>query len=476
MANGQADVAVGSLDGRDAAVRGRLQDLLLDNVADPGAGWQLCRQLGSPAVPLLRQMYSDQGPSLERRVTMLAAWFVACAPGDEERLLAGFEALEPKLEERVILGLLLALGPARGRRLPGFWTQLLGRHKQEPADILVIAANLAATRFLDPGTAPTVAEPDVGVLASMAFAGLPLPEVAVLPYWRASGSPPRYADLLWRGALLGRLREPQARLAEDRPLLERAQRLFDAAGEAAARTRAAAALLLGRAGVVRADSRPPGWDVVSWYAATPAGARNVQAWLQPVPAQLAEHPERLAVEYVMSRPLQTVVDDRAQWSAAPGIRRHVATALAFRLCGEAAPQPIEIEMPGVPEWFFVRWASGAKVKRDAAIDDPMLERLAALAEQDRLPRAVARTVLEEALWRWQSHPGWPLWQEQQALIRDLLLTGCVAGGMWRVHASIDAVYSPRGLKPESPMFGVAVRAFEFLSQPVPPIPPECRLQ
>src|SRR5262249_49114704 len=116
---------------------------------------------------------------------------------------------------------------------------------------------------------------------------------------------------------------------------------------------------------------------------------------------------------------------------------------------------------------------------EASLQDPLLEQAAQLAQEGRLPRAVARDVLEEALWRWRSHPGLGFWDAQRTLIRDLLLSGSLAGTKYEPQVPLRDRYLPSGLGSvgtQDAFFDIGVQAFDFLNRPTLPIPSECRLR
>jgi hypothetical protein len=240
--------------------------------------------------------------------------------------------------------------------------------------------------------------------------------------------------------------------------------------------RAAAALFLARIGEVRGDGPRPDWQLLQILASEPAGAAAMQAWLAPGPHGLNEDPRRIAVSYAMSRAPEVVIAEQQRWSLDPRIRTHVAVALAWRLLGEEQPRPIDVSLPAVPEWFFVRWASGAAADpRDAASESEILQRAARLAAAGRLPRPVLRQLLEEALWRWGSHPGLCMWENEAMVVRDLLLVGSLPGGKF-THASLEQRFRPGGLPPNNVLFDVAVALYDFLSRAPLPLPPEHRLR
>lgn len=461
----------------DARLRPRFEALLLESRSrDLAAGFELARSLGPGAAPLLWAMHAAEKSNARRRITMLCAAVFAEGPLGDDRVLAALEQEKTPLDDRLSSLFLAALGPVRERTQPQFWTRALGRNKQEPVQLLQVVALLASARW--PGVAATapaasLREGDPGVIAAALLAGAPVPDAVVQPYWKKN--PPPHAALVWRGAFLGRLLDRDADLDREQELLAHARDVLAMSGEVHATARAAAALVLGRAAAFDRDVRPD-WHVLQLFAGDRRAAASVPQWLSAAPNPLADDPTRLAVEYVLSRDVEAVIAERAQWGAAPTVRTHVALALAWRLCEAAAPTPIDWSLAEVPEWYLVRWASGVRATPDAEIADPVLAQAARLAAQDRLPRDVARRLFEEALWRLGSHPGLGLWQAHRDLVRDLVLSGSVPGSRYQIGLPDHQRYVPGGLRHEDDFFEVAVEAFEFLSRRVPPIPAECRLR
>jgi hypothetical protein len=467
---------VGVLAADDGRFRARFTELLIDvPTRDLAAGFQLARDLGPAAAPVLWRMHAAEKSNARRRITVLAAAILAEGAVGDDRTLAAIEADRTPPNDRLMTCYLLALGPTRARGQAEFWSRAFGLNKTEPVPWLRVAALLASARF--PGatdTAPAwlLRDDDPGVVAAALFAGAPVSDTLVQPFWRRD--PPAHASLVWRGALLGALtKEPRTEAAA--ALVAQAQERLQFAGEQYATAREASALLLGRAGAVRLDARPH-WRMLQLFAAESRSAAALHSWLSPSPQPLDDDPTRLAVEYVLSRSIDTVLADQKHWSTAESVRRHVATALAWRLCGESDPRTVEWSIAGLPEWFFVRWASGAAATVDGAIDDSVLDQAARLAAEGRLSKAAARRLLEEALWRWGSHPGLGLWVAQRQLVRDLLLAGSLPGNRYPVGLPDHLRYLPSGLGDENDFFVVAVELYEFLIRPVPPIPAECRLR
>ena len=113
----------------------------------------------------------------------------------------------------------------------------------------------------------------------------------------------------------------------------------------------------------------------------------------------------------------------------------------------------------------------------AVLDDPPLQAAVELAAAGRLPRAVMRNLLEEALWRWGSHPGLGMWENERMLLRDLVLVGSSSGGgKYQPQVRPHERYRPQGLGPDDPFFDIAVALYDFTSKPRPPMPPEYRLR
>lgn len=470
---------VGSLTSTDENFRVTFERLLLSGAdRDLERGWQLAMDVGQPAAPLLWEMVKDKKSNVGRRLIVLAAAVLAGGPGEDDRLFTWLDSQTTMLEERVLVGFLLAMGPRRTRPMPQFWSRCLGPSKATQP-ILGIAARLASARF--PGTdvgAPGIsADEDAGIAAATVYAGLPVPPGLATKLWNPRNAPDRHAEMFWRGALLGGLRnrseDPQVLAG----LLEHAREVMELQSDPYAPVRAAAALLRARANDTRPDGAPPDWRLLQLLASEPAAAERLQPWLSATPPGLNdEGPQRLAVCYVLSREPQVVIAERQQWGNDVRIRRHIAVALAVRLLAEPSPQPIDAVLPEVPEWFFVQWASGAKVRAELPFGDQALEAMARLAADNRLPRATARTALEDTLWRWQSHPGLGLFENERLLIRDLMLLGSRRGGKYVPSRSAHKLYQPAGIDKDHEFFNVAVPLWDFLSRPRLPMPAEYRLR
>jgi hypothetical protein len=246
-------------------------------------------------------------------------------------------------------------------------------------------------------------------------------------------------------------------------------------GEAMVLARAAAAAYRARAHDLRAEGDPldPRLLLVACSDLTTAAA--LAPWLGPTVLPRDDEPHRLAVAYVLSRPIAKVVAERDKWGADARINGPIATALAWRLLG-APSAPIDASVSELPEWNFVRWASGAPIDRTATCKDPQLQTALDLIADGRMPRAALRQVLEEALWRQGCHPGIAPWQQERLLVRDLLLSGSHAGGgKYLAHVQPDRRYYPTGLDRNDAFFTVAVALYEFSSRPRGPVPPEHRL-
>jgi len=467
---------VGVVADDDARFRRQFSQLLLESrTRDLGGGFELARSLGPPVASLLWSMHAAEKSDARRQVTMLAAAILAEGVVGDERVFAALERDRTQPRDLLMTCLLLALGPTRTRAQPAFWERVYGRNRQEPTQLLQVVALLASARF--PGAAPaapatSLRDPDPGVVAAGVFAGAPVADATVQMFWRKE--PPVHAQLVWRATFLAELQRGDPLAEVDAALLQRARTVVAMPGEVHAAARATAALLLGRARAFDRDVRPD-WRLLQLIAADSRAAVAVQQWLTAAPQLLAEDPARLAVEYVLSRTTETVLADSSAWSGERSIKRDVAVALAWRLCGETASKPVEWSVAGLPEWFFVRWASGARVTRETPIEDPALDQAARLCAEGRMPRDAMQRILEEALWRWGSHPGLGQWQAEREFVRDLVLAGSVPGNRYQVGLPDHLRYVPGGLRHEDDFFEIGVELYEFLSRRVPPVPAECRL-
>jgi hypothetical protein len=467
---------VGYVSPADGRARERFRTLLLVDNPQLEAGWQLAQQIGRTATPLLWDMLKDEKPSQQRRLALLMAIAQAGGPAEDDRILEYLEQIgknDDSVAERVLACLWMALGPDRARPVSKYWPRVLPR--RSPHQVLRIATNLAAARLGAAADAPRVLpEDDTGILASAAFAGIAVPESAAGLLMNPSAGD-RHADLFRRGALLGALRGGALEESGDRARVLASLRPFDADGQPDP-LRQVVALVRGRAQDARADGPQPPWHLLVLLAADPGSASQLQPWLRPEPSSLADDQPTLAVEYAFAHEPAIVVRDRGVWGEKPTVRHHVAVALALQLLRRRERLAVDATLPGVPEWFFVRWAGGGPARKDATIDDPELERAALLAEAGRLPLEAARTVLEEALWRWRSHPGRGLFDAERLLVRDLLLTGSHAGKEFRPSVAVERCYFATGIDQTDEFFRIAIRAFKFLGSPTPPIPPACRLR
>jgi hypothetical protein len=435
----------------DREFRTRFQDLLLDGqLRDHGPGWRLAQEIGRPAAPLLWEMHDRERSDVRRRLVLLVAAVLAGGPGEDERLLHAME--QGPLEEKVLGAMVMALGPRRERPVPGLWARIVGRQRS-PQPVLQVAAYLALARYPAASSgAPAPSDPEPGVVAAACAAGVAGVDRGP---WFPPAVPPRHAELVWRGTLLARAFDASDDFRDQAPV-QRAEAVFAMSGIAVHEARAAAALVLGRAGRLSSLGHRPRWELVESLVASAAAARALREWLPPVPTALDEDPRRLAVAYVRSR--------------------DVSQVLALPLLDGAGAPPLPPPPPGLPEWFWVSWAVGQPAERPAPAEDAVLEAAVDLALDGRLPRPAARALLEEALWRAEAHPGFPLWRAQRALVRDLLLTGSHPGTRFAPHLPLHERYQPKGLGPDDPAFEIAVACFDFLSRPRPPIPPECRMR
>lgn len=470
--------------GKDERVRDRFRQLLLAApTRDLAVGWQLAMDLGRPATPLLWEMLQAEKSNVESRLIVLAAAMLAGGVAEDARVFEWLDQQKPMLEERVLASMLMALGPMRTRSVPNFWTRCIGPTKS-PELLLSVAVRLASVRF--PGAdegAPSLQLDDPGLVAAAAFSGT-LPGGAFLggnagggsSHWWNLASPERHAELVWRGAMLRAARRWQPGAPAPEPSFEVARQMLQLGGELRAPVRTAATLLLAAGQQFRSEEPRLDWPLLQAAVADARTSERLAAWLPAKPQPRDEQPSRLAVAYVLSRPARTVVDERAVWGSEPAIRQHVAVALAFRLLGVESPQPVEATLPGVAEWQFVRFATGAPIERGAQPDDPQLRVALQLAADARMPRPALRTMLEEALWRWDSHPGVVPWHQERLLVRDLLLAGSAqGGGKYLPQVRADQRYVPGGLDRKDGFFNVAVQLYDFLAVPRAPVPAERRL-
>jgi len=471
----QGTGGVGWITQKDERIRERFRQLLLAApTRDLVAGWQLAQDLGRPVAPLLWEQLAVEKSNVESRLIVLAAAVLAGGLGEDDALLQWLDQQKPMFEERALAALLLALGPDRLRPVANVTGRCLGPARS-PEVLLQVAVRLASARFpgVEENGAPAVID-DAGSVAAAAFAGTPIP--LALRRWFAANCSERHAELAWRGLLLGAARRARPGVAAPDGLLDLARPLAAHGTEARGSLHSAAVWCLARHGALRADGPRLDWQLLQVAAADPRAGEALAAWFGSKPLPRDERPERLAVSYALTRPLQTVLDERTLWGSEVSVRAHVALALAFRLLGGAATPPIDASMPGLAEWQFVRFAVGAPIERGSLPEDPHLRVALQLASDGRLPRAALRTALEEALWRWGSHPGLVAWRLERLLVRDLLLSGSnLGGGKFLPHIRPDLRYTPGGLDRKDAFFEVAVALFEFLSVPRAPVPAEHRL-
>ncbi len=462
---------------RDERFRERFRQVLLAvPTQDLAAGWTLASDLGRPAAPLLWEMTAAESANVGPRLVVMAAAIFAGGPLEDERLFAWLERPKPMLEERVLVSMLLALGPKRIRAKTEFRSRVLGPNRS-PEQILGIAARLACGRFVgqDTGT-PLLLDDDPGIAAAAIYAGDDVPASIENRLWNLR-APERHAELFWRAAMLGGARQIAEHGAVSDVLLTRARDLMALPGDQFAAVRAAAATFRARARDLRADGPRPDWRMVQAMAIDVAGARALADWLGAGAQPRDEEPQRLAVAYVLSRDTDQVVAERGTWGADTRIAKHVAIALAWRLLGETAPSSIELQVPAAPEWAFVRWATGASIDAAGQIEDPQLRVALGLALNGRIGRDALRTALEDALWRWGSHPAQAVVEQERLLVRDLLLVGSNLGGSKYVpHIVTEQRYRPTGIGPDATFFRIAVAAYDFLARPRGPVPAEHRLR
>jgi hypothetical protein len=468
---------VGWIGPREDAFRDRFRQLLLAvPTRDLPAGWQLAADLGQPAAPLLWDMVRAEKSNAARRLTVATAAIAAGGTNEDERVFAWLDNQKAMLEERVLAAMLMALGPRRQRAPSDYWSRCFGPDRTVE-QILNIAARLASVRFPETAaTAPSVLDDDPGVAAATAYAGLPIGAPLATRLWNL-GDPPRHAELFWRGTMLAAAREAREGAPPGEVMLQRARRLSALAGQQHAAVRASAALLRMRANDQHTEGPRPEWRMLEIAAGSTQSARSLQGWLGPVPQPRDDEPQRLAVAYVLSRDPVEVVGDRSLWGTDARIRRHVAVALAWNLLGNSPAQPIDVDVPSLPEWGLVRWAAGGTLDDPTQIEDPQLQIAARVAAAGRMPREVMRGVLEEVMWKWGSHPGLGAWELERQLIRDLLLVGSnIGGGKYQPHVRPEQRYRAAGIGPDAVFFEIAVAWFDFSAQPRGAPPAEYRLR
>ncbi len=462
---------------RDERFRERFRQVLLAvPTQDLATGWSLASDLGRPAAPLLWEMTAAESASVGPRLVVMAAAIFAGGPLEDERLFAWLERPKPMLEERVLVSMLLALGPKRTRTKNEFRSRVIGPNRS-PEQILGIAARLASARFAgqDAGT-PVLLDDDPGLAAAAIYAGNDVPASTENRLWNLR-APERHAELFWRAAMLGGARQIAEHGAVSDALLGRARDLMALPGDQFAAVRSAAAIFRSRARDLRAEGPCPDWRLVQAMAIDAAGAHALADWLGAAAQPRDEEPQRLAVAYVLSREAERVVAERGTWGTDPRIARHVAIALAWRLLGDASTRAIDVQMPATPEWAFVRWATGASIDAPGQIEDPQLQTALGLAVTGRIDRDALRTALEDALWRWGSHPAQAVVEQERLLVRDLLLVGSnLGGGKYVPHIVTEQRYRPTGIGPDATFFRIAVAAYDFLARPRGPVPAEHRLR
>lgn len=474
--------SVGWLPERQSHFRERFAELLYPGgKEDRAAGWQYAAALGLPAMPLLWEMHRSEPADVSRRLATLAAAMIAGGTSEDSRVFTWLGQQKPMFEERVLAAMVLALGPQRQRPQPDFWLRCFGPTK-DPELLMQVAVRLAAARF--PGSlegAPAFVGDDPGVAAASAFAGLPVP-LSVAAKWGSVKSPEDHSELFWRGAMHGAARRWRAGERQPDSVLDLAREVLAGKGRTTDDGRAAAAWLCARSGMLQPDGQALDLRVLSVAVADPATAQRFAAQLGPVAQPRDPEPRRLAVAYALTRPIQGIVDQRAEWAADANISSHIALALAWRLLGPGAGEPIQPVVANVPEWAFVRWASGAGWESQHRFEDPSLQMAAHLCAevdgkgQSRISRAALRERIEQSLWLRGSHPGLVPWRQERLMVRDLLLVGSnCGGGKYQSLVRLDRRYFPTGLDRDDVFFPIAVDLFDFLSVPRLPIPAEYRL-
>lgn len=481
-----ASGGLGTLSAKDEKLADRLLGLLVrESTRDRRAGWRLAADLGPSAVPLLWRHFELEKD--ENRLVLLAAAMIAGGDKEDDLWFAWLaqNKKKPMLRERALMAMLLALGPMRSRPVADFWERCFGVAKdaKDQERLLTIAVRLAAARFQ--GTVDGMlasGDEDAGSAAAAAWAGLPVMPSITTKYWNSAGDGD-HAALFWRGAMLGAIRQsPRGHIPQE--LVDRAQRLLQSPLGAVATT---STWLLANAGALRTDGPRPEAPLLRIAVGDLATAASMHQWLAPERQLRDDEPHRLAVAYALSRPPQVVIDQRARWPGDPALQRHIAVAVAWQLLGgkDGLTSGTEVVMPELPEWNFVRAAAGLAIDRDAICGDPRLQSALVLLGQGRIDRRALRLALEEALWRWGSHPRRVPYELERQFLRDVMLAGSNPGGA-RYQASVPANqrYFPTGLDRDDPFFRVATAVYDFLMTPsdvpstptaTPPLPAEHRM-
>ncbi len=482
---------VGTISARNAVYKKRFSKLLL-SVSDQDwhAGWELARNLGKPVTPVLWEMFAAEGANVDRRLVLLIAAVLAGGPSEDERLFELLRHRDSMLRERIAAGMLMALGPRRSRPVKNFWGLVVGPN-QEPETLLGLAVRLSSARFPDAAkSAPMTLSDDPGIVAASAFAGLRMSAAQQRSLWRSER---RHADLFFRGALLGE--GWRFGLDGKAPSLTgRASNILSKQSDRWPSSSAAAILLLARTGTLDLTQDRPDWSLLQLVASQPVSRPALNKWLPLVPLALVPDPRKLAVAYALYQPVEETLKSLRDWASDPAIGRDLAVALAFRMAtGDVSVNPsgdpqgsllaakrravISMDLPDLPEFGFVTWASGGDFVTGSSCDDPELDQLAALIADGRVSRSVARGVFEKALWRWGSHPGRGPWQQERLLIRDLMLVGSSqGGGLYQPQIPPVQRYVATGLDRSDTFFTIAVSMFEFLGRPVGPVPAEYRIR
>lgn len=468
---------------RDERWRESFERLLLHTASrDLPRAWRLAQDLGPAAVPLLADMLQAEKQNSGRRLGVLAAMLLAAGVDDEERWAGWLDQRAALTDDRALVGLWLAMGPRRQRALPDFWPRLLGSQRPAPP-LLQVTSRLAAARCPGAEVGAPLPDDELGALTAAGFAGLPVPAALEARLWQIA-RPERLAELFWRGQLLGTARHP-ALCAEGQEgasmpglehLLRRARELVEATNQSMAPVQSAAALLLGKARELPQAGRRLDPGLLPLWLCDRRNCAALAEWLPPAPPALAEHPGRLAVAYVLGRSPREVLAEQRAWGQDGAVRRAMVLALAWVWLDRPEGAALGTASEQLPEWFFVRWAAGQTPATVPNLTDPALAAAAVLARDGRLPRAQARELLEAALWRSGDHPGLSLREQEQLLVRDLLLLGSRPAARFLANGRRSQVYLPSGYDAGHPWFEVAVPLWELLSQARPPVPAEYRLR
>lgn len=419
--------------------------------------WQLARRLGPGASPALWRLLTEATKD-ESRWRSLAALVAAGGEAEDAGLLRWAGASGRSSRDRAFAALLLALGPVRRTGD----AQSVFEALRGPSDFAVMVAACAAARFPAAANFEGPAALDVGVAAALAYAGA---GAAV------RAGPPARSDrrepLWWQGMFL------RAAVAGGSGLVrERALALRVGGGADAATLRATAWRCAAAAGDATPDGERPEQLALEALAADERTRTRFRSWFDGAVAPLHERPERLAVAQILAASPTEVVAAAARWRGDAGAERHVALAIAWRIAGG---ETLDVAGGEDGAWAAVAVARRRSVALDAVADAPLRTALT-LRAAGRLADEPFRAALEDALWRWGSHPALAAWRLERAFVRDLVLAGSQAGaGKYQPHVPPEQRNLPEGIGGSDPWFEAAVAAFEFFEPATVPMPPASRM-